>query len=55
MSRAFRRICDTASMVALVRMRENPVRTVGKDGQASSVIRQTHAPGDTKKALPSLL
>src|SRR5436190_1946464 len=32
----------------------NPVRTVGKDGQASSVIRQAHAPGDTKKALPSL-
>jgi hypothetical protein len=43
-----------AAIAALVRMREIPFRTAGKDGQASSVS-PAFAPAVTKKALPSLL
>jgi hypothetical protein len=41
-------------IAALVRMREIPFRTAGKEGQASSVS-PAFAPAVTKKALPSLL
>jgi hypothetical protein len=41
-------------IAALVRMREIPFRTAGKEGQALSVS-PAFAPAVTKKALPSLL
>ena len=43
-----------AVIAALVRMREIPFRTAGKDGQALSVSPAL-TPAVTKKALPSLL
>jgi hypothetical protein len=43
-----------AAIAALVRMRETPFRTAGKDGQAFPVS-PAFAPAVTKKALPSLL
>jgi hypothetical protein len=43
-----------AAIAALVRMREIPFRTAGKEGQALSVSPAL-APAVTKKALPSLL
>jgi hypothetical protein len=54
--RAFRelRSRSVAAIAALVRMREIPFRTAGKDGQALSVSPAL-APAVTKKALPSLL
>jgi len=54
--RAFRE-CGAGSVAviaALVRMREIPFRTAGKDGQAFPVSPAL-APAVTKKALPSLL
>jgi hypothetical protein len=44
----------TTAMVALVRMREDPFRTVGKEGQAFSVS-PAFAPALPKKPAPSLL
>jgi hypothetical protein len=41
------------SIAALVRMREIPFRTAGKEGQAFSVNR--HSRRDPKKPVPSLL
>jgi hypothetical protein len=45
---------SVAVIAALVRMREIPFRTAGKDGQAFPVS-PAFAPAVTKKALPSLL
>jgi hypothetical protein len=42
------------AMVAVVRMREDPFRTVGKEGQAFSVI-PAFTPALPKKPAPSLL
>jgi hypothetical protein len=50
------RYCEAtcvAVIAALVRMREVPFRTAGKEGQAFSVNR--HWRRGSKKALPSLL
>jgi hypothetical protein len=48
------RSTSVAVIAALVRMREIPFRTAGKEGQALSVS-PAFAPAVTKKALPSLL
>jgi hypothetical protein len=47
------RVLGLTSIAALVRMRESPFRTAGKEGQAFSVNR--HCAGDPKKPAPSLL